>query len=119
MKVQFEEEESKYDAAYGYNYQGFEFVYVKNKKGKTLLFENRLAIHGIWLNDKQISEIVQPIIDGQYKWNDEKDSLISVGDEIWIDSYKHRGIGVYGEDGFLSKQTPDYTRSLKVISDEK
>ena len=115
MKVQFEKEEGKYVAAYPYSYQGFEFVYVKNQKGKTLLFENRLAIHGIWLNDKQISEMVQPIMDGQYKWNDEKDALISVGDEILIDSYKHRGIGVYGEDGFLSRQTPDFDRSLKVV----
>ncbi|SFU77239.1 hypothetical protein SAMN05216480_12332 [Pustulibacterium marinum] len=115
IKVEFIQEEGKYVAAYPFNYQGFEFIYVKNKNHKTLLFENRLAIEGVWLNDKQIAEMVQPIIDAQYYWKISSETqFITEGDEILIESYKHRGIGVYDKNGFLSKQTPDCIRSLKV-----
>lgn len=114
MKVQFKKEAGKYVAAYPYRYQGFEFVYLKSNEKKTLLIENKLAIQGIWLNDKQISEIIQLLIDGSYSWIENGTPFFTVGDEIVIESYKHRGIGVYGKDGFLSNQTPDFIRSLKI-----
>lgn len=125
MKVKHESEDGNFTAAYSSKSQGFEFIYVKNKIGKTLLFENRLAILGVWLNDFQIARMVQPIIEGQYNWRDDSEiivneatsnHLISIGDEILIESYKHRGIGIYDENGFLSKQTPDFVRSLPVVA---
>ena len=105
----------KNTAAYSSDYQGFEFVYLVNKKEKILLFENKLAIRGIWLSNKQVAKMVEAILDLKYIYQD-KVELASVGDHIIIESYKHRGIGVYGKDGLLSKQTPDVTRSLEVIN---
>ncbi|CAM1374379.1 Protein of unknown function [Tenacibaculum litopenaei] len=115
MKVQSNEENGKYVAAFSNEVHGFEFIYVKCSNSITFLFENRLAANGVWLNDKQVSEMVQPIIDGDFRYNDGS-SLISLGDEILIDSYKYRGMAFCDENGLIYKQNPDFTRSLKIVN---
>tara|TARA_B100000929_G_C15480765_1_gene411126 strand:- start:364 stop:711 length:348 start_codon:yes stop_codon:yes gene_type:complete len=113
MKVACIKDQGK-SAAYPTHYIGFEFIYLKSKKEKILLFENRLAIRGIWLNDKQIADMVQTLIDANIKYTASREVLFHVGDQIIIESYKHRGLGTYDIDGGLM-QTPDFDRSLKIV----
>ena len=114
MKTDIRQIEDLYVCAYSNKYHGFEFIYIKAINGKKiLLFENRLAIEGIWLNDLQVIKMVEQFKDVFFKENEEK--IITIGSEIIIESYKHRGIGIYGKDGMLSKQTPDFDRSIKVV----
>lgn len=113
MKTNIRQTEDLYECAYSNKYQGFEFIYIKAINGKKiLLFENRLAIEGIWLNDLQVVKIVEQFKDVFFKENEEK--IITIGSEIIIESYKHRGMGIYDENGML-KQTPDFDRSIKVV----
>ena len=106
-----------YECAYPDNYQGFEFIYLKFKDGKKLLIlENRLAIKGIWLNNFQVVRIVESFEKITFK-NTGKE-IISECIEIVIESYKHRGLGIYDKSGML-KQTPDYSRAIKILDEKK
>ena len=113
MKTNIRKTKNLYECAYPNSYQGFEFIYIKTlSQKKILIFENRLAIAGIWLNDFQVVKIVEQFKEIYFKDNGEK--IISIGSEILIESYKHRGLGIYDENGIL-KQTPDYGRSILII----
>ena len=99
-------------------FTGFEFVYIKADKNnrKVLLFENKMAKHGIWLNDKQIAGIAEEYFMGLRLANglgDAKD-LINVNDVLIIESYKNRANYKYNESGTLD-YTPDFYRELKII----
>jgi hypothetical protein len=112
MKTNIRQTEDLYECAYSNKYQGFEFIYIKTNDKKILLFENRLAIEGIWLNDFQVVKMVEQF--QEVFFNDTKDKIITVGSEIIIESYKHRGLGIYNENGML-KQTPDLDRSITIV----
>lgn len=106
-----------YECAYPDNYQGFEFIYLKFKDGKKLLiFENRLAIKGIWLNNFQVVRIVKSLEKITFKETGK--DIFSECVEIVIESYKHRGIGIYDKNGMLI-QTPDYSRAIQIIDNKK
>ncbi|MFV5702208.1 hypothetical protein ACM55F_10080 [Flavobacterium sp. XS2P12] len=112
MKTDIRQTENLYECAYSNEYQGFEFIYIKTNDKKILLFENRLAIEGIWLNDLQVVKMVEQFQEVFFK--ETEDKIICVGSEIIIESYKHRGLGIYDETGML-KKTPDFDRSIRIF----
>ena len=113
MKTDLRTTQGNYECAYSIKEQGFEFIYIQILSGeKILLLENRLAIQGIWLNDFQVIEMVKQFSEVYFLESGKK--ITDVGNEIFIESYKHRGIGIYNESGILSKQSPDVIRSIKI-----
>ena len=99
--------------AYGNDYTGFEFVLIekKDEKKQVLLFENRLAIQGLWLSTQNVEKMIE-IYEG-IVFRENKKPLIEVGDRIIINSYKERS-NVYDKIGNLSG-TPDVNSSYEVI----
>lgn len=118
MKVEFSKHISgKYTVAYNHKVFGFEFIYLVKANGeKIMLFENRLAIIGFWMNDFQIASMVSMM---HFPLKKGGTSLIEVGDVIEVESYKDRGSApgkpyYYEADGSL-RWSPDCVRGMRIV----
>jgi len=104
------------DMAYGNHYYGYEMIFLVKKKDRLryFLFENKMALLGFWMDDSQISKIVEIMLNEVV--NTLKPS-IDVGDEIHIESFKHRN-STFNERGHLLA-TADVVRVLNIVDTEK
>lgn len=120
MNIKIKKEKGKYVASFGSETKGFEFIYLnsKNRNERILLFENRMAKRGFWMNDKQVSDLIKLCFNGLH-WEDNLTPFIQVGDRIEVESIKNRGeapgkLYQYQKDGTL-KYSWDCFRDLEVI----
>lgn len=86
-------------SAYNKHYQGIEDILIETNGVEILLFTNKLALGGGWLNSHQVEEIVRsyPI-------------KLKSGDKIIIKSYKLRSL----DDNLLPKSGADVFWSYEI-----
>lgn len=116
MSYKIEYDEINPSSAYGSHYFGHEMIFLINKKEnlRYFLFYNKMAMLGFWMNDSHVARIVDIIINE----SSVKEKLsINEGDEIHIESFKHRN-STFNEEGHLLA-TADVVRVLNVVDTEK
>lgn len=120
MKLKITQEDGQYDAAYGPHYFGYEIIYLENLnlKKRQMLFENKMALHGFWINDLQVSNFIENCFKTAYFLNNDfvKEYIYSLDNIIIIESYKARSFEGYDTTGKIIG-IPDVVRSLNFITD--
>lgn len=98
-KFKVKDKEDIPSSAYGKHYQGIEDIFLETDGKEILLFTNKLALCGGWLNSHQIENIIKtyPVV-------------INSGDKINIKSYKLRTL----DKNFLPNGSPDVSWGFEI-----
>lgn len=116
MRYKVKYDEKNPSSAYGSHYYGYEMVFLvkKNERLRYFLFENKMALLGFWLDDNKVAKMVGIMLNDLLS---ELTPSINTGDEIHIESFKHRN-STFNERGHLLA-TADVVRVLNVVDTEK
>lgn len=103
-------------SAYGSHYFGYEMIFLvkKDERLRYFLIENKMALLGFWMNDAQVANVVMNLFKHSVK---DGKLFLNIGDEIHIESFKHRN-STFNEEGHLLA-TADVVRVLNVVDTEK
>lgn len=114
MELDFHKVKDLYVKSFGDTTIGWEFIVLLKSTGETELFENKLASLGYWVNDNEVSQILDFLLTTNPTFKETNKNLFEIGDEIIIKSYKNRGYLDFYKLKEENKITPDCTRGIWV-----